>query len=93
MFELTIIVDFEKPMLVTNVGGLAEIIPDQKVGYVVEPNPQAIADKLVDFFENNRSEEFIANLIEEKKKYDWSTMTGTIQNLYTQLTENHADSK
>jgi len=84
---------FEKPMLVTNVGGLAEIIPDQKVGYVVEPNPQAIADQLVDFYENRRCDEFIANLIEEKKKYDWSTMTGTIQNLYTQLTENHADSK
>jgi len=77
---------FEKPMLVTNVGGLSEIIPDQKVGYVVEPNPKAIANKLVDFFENRRSQEFVANLVEEKKKYAWSTMTGTIFELYQELT-------
>ena len=77
---------FEKPMLVTNVGGLSEIIPDQKVGYVVEPNPKAIADKLVDFFENRRSQEFVANLVEEKKKYAWNTMTGTIFELYQKLT-------
>jgi len=77
---------FEKSMLVTNVGGLAEIIPDQKVGYVVEPNPKAIADQLVDFFENKRESEFISNLIHEKKKYAWSTMTNTIEQLYTKLT-------
>jgi len=73
---------FEKPMLVTNVGGLAEIIPDEKVGYVVEPNPKAIADKLLNFFKNNRADEFHINLIEEKKKYAWSTMTETIKLLY-----------
>ncbi len=76
---------FEKPMLVTNVGGLAEIIPDGKVGYVVEPNPTAIADKLVDFFENNRASQFIEPIKEEKKKYAWSNMTRTIQNLDSEL--------
>jgi len=76
---------FEKPMLVTKVGGLAEIIPDGKVGYVVEPNPQAIADKLVDFFENDRSQYFLANLIEEKKKYSWNTMTNTIKRLFQNI--------
>lgn len=76
---------FEKPMLVTNVGGLAEIIPHQKVGYVVEPNPQAIADMLVDFFESRRSGEFIENLKEEKKKYTWNTMTSAIFEVYRSL--------
>jgi glycosyltransferase involved in cell wall biosynthesis len=84
---------FEKPMLVTNVGGLAEIIPDEKVGYVVEPNPKAIADKLVDFFENKKATSFHENILEEKKKYTWNTMTSTIQQLYKQLTENHANQK
>jgi D-inositol-3-phosphate glycosyltransferase len=72
---------FEKPMLVTNVGGLAEIIPDGKVGYVVEPNPQAIAEKLGDFFINQRYDSFIDHLKEEKKKYAWDKMTGTIKEL------------
>lgn len=80
---------FEKPMLVTNVGGLAEIIPDGKVGYVVEPYPEQIAEKLIDFFENHRNDEFIENVLIEKKKYEWSTMTNTIMNLYNKIT-NHA---
>ena len=72
---------FEKPMLVTNVGGLAETVPDGKVGYVVEPEVSKIADALVDFFEKNRSAEFISNLKEEKKKYDWKLMVETVNKI------------
>jgi len=73
---------FEKPILVTNVGGLAEIVPHQKVGYVVEVNPQKIADAIIDFYTNNRSEEFINNIKVEKSKYSWSGMTSTINMLF-----------
>ncbi len=73
---------FEKPMLVTKVGGLAEIVPHQKVGYVVETKPEQIADALVDFYKNKRAEEFIANIKLEKKKYEWSKMTSAIYNLF-----------
>lgn len=69
---------FEKPMLVTNVGGLKEIIPNGKVGYVVESQPSAIADALVDFYENERFETFVEGVKEEKKKYTWSNMTSAI---------------
>ncbi|WP_372934674.1 glycosyltransferase [Mariniphaga sediminis] len=79
---------FNKPMLVTNVGGLAEIIPDQKVGYVVEPNGDAIAKALIDFFENNRKAEFEKNILEEKKKYSWDKMTAKIQSVYQKILEN-----
>lgn len=72
---------FEKPMLVTNVGGLAEIIPNGKVGYVVDVNPKEIADALVDFFSNKRSEEFTKNIQTEKQKFAWSAMTKTILEL------------
>jgi glycosyltransferase involved in cell wall biosynthesis len=73
---------FEKPMLVTDVGGLREIVPDGKVGYVVEPQPSKIADAICDFYDNNRKETFEDNIIEEKKKYEWSKMTATIMKLY-----------
>ena len=69
---------FDKPMLVTDVGGLAETIPNGKVGYVVDVNSAEIADAIVDFYENNRSETFISNIKEEKKKYRWSGMVETI---------------
>lgn len=62
---------FEKPMLVTNVGGLAEIIPDRKAGYVTECDPEQIAEAIADFFANNRLESLTQGVIEEKRKYSW----------------------
>lgn len=72
---------FMKPILVTNVGGLGEIIPNGKVGYVVEPNSSSIADALVDFYENERYNTFVEGMKEEKMKYQWSNMTAAIKNL------------
>ena len=72
---------FEKSMLVTNVGGLAEIVPDGKIGYVVEPTAEAIANALRDFFDNHRQPDFEQNIIEEKKKYAWSRLTDAIDSL------------
>ncbi len=69
---------FEKPMLVTNVGGLAEIVPDGKVGYVTPVDAQSIADALCDFFQNNKQDTFHAHIVEEKQKYAWNRMTQTI---------------
>jgi len=63
---------YEKPMLVTDVGGLNEIVPHQKAGYVVPKNADIIATSIIDFFENNRAKEFLPHLKEEKKKYSWS---------------------
>lgn len=73
---------FNKPMLVTDVGGLKEIVPHNKVGYVVQPNKNEVAKALVDFYQNNRSEEFINGAKEEKKKYSWKKMVDTINTLY-----------
>lgn len=70
---------FEKPLIVTNVGGLAEIVPDGKAGYVVEPDEKQIADAIVDFFGNNRQNEFNEGLLFEKKKYAWSNMTRSVK--------------
>ena len=72
---------FEKPMLVTDVGGLKEIVPNNVIGYVTDVNPQSIADALVDFFHNNRKDEFEQNIAIEKQKYSWSKMTEAILNL------------
>ena len=76
---------FNKSMLVTNVGGLAEIIPDGKIGYVVEPEIREIADALVDFYENDRIGEFEANIVEEKKKFSWANMANTFLSVYNKI--------
>ena len=69
---------FEKPMLVTNVGGLPEIVPDGKIGYVVEPDAQAISDALVRYYDEAREEAFTEGVREEKKKYGWDRMTSAV---------------
>lgn len=71
---------FEKPMLVTNVGGLADRVPDGKVGLVVEPNPVAIADGIETMYELGEAQ-FLIHLREEKKKYNWSVLTDAIVQL------------
>jgi D-inositol-3-phosphate glycosyltransferase len=73
---------FENPMLVTNVGGLAETIPNGKVGYVVDVDVNQIADALVDFFEHQRAEKMIDCIKVEKQKYAWSRMTTAIDELF-----------
>ena len=76
---------FERPMLVTNVGGLSEIVPDKKVGYVTEINPKAIADAIVDFYSFNKEEEFTRNTFVEKQRFLWSTFVKGLQDLYKPL--------
>jgi glycosyltransferase involved in cell wall biosynthesis len=64
---------FEKPMVVTNVGGLAEVVPDGKTGFVTEPEPKAIADAIVKFFEKDSIPNLETNLRTEKQKYSWES--------------------
>ena len=70
---------FERPMLVTNVGGLAELIPAGVVGYVVPPTAAAIADAVVDFYANRREAGFSAGVREEKKRFSWPAMVGALK--------------
>jgi D-inositol-3-phosphate glycosyltransferase len=79
---------FDKPMVVTDVGGLREIVPDKKCGYVVKPDPGEIASAISDFFENERSREYIANIREEKKKYAWDRMTSAVTEVYNKIIGN-----
>jgi D-inositol-3-phosphate glycosyltransferase len=72
---------FETPMLVTNVGGLPEMIPDGTVGYVVEPNPVSISKALEDFFNSDKEILFRQNLKVEKQKYLWDKLTAKILEL------------
>jgi len=68
---------FEKPMVVTNVGGLPSLVPDDKVGLIAEPNAASIALKIEEYFTKG-AQHFLPYLIEEKKKYSWSKMVVSI---------------
>ena len=73
---------FEKPMVVTRVGGLPEIVPDGIAGYVVDVDPISIANSILDYFNNNKEAEMVEGCKEEKKKYLWSTLLNKIDDLF-----------
>lgn len=72
---------FEKPILVTDVGGLGEIVPNGEVGYTVAPHPAAITEAILDFLENKRSPEFIQHIKIEKRRFSWEKMVETFHQL------------
>ncbi|ALJ01777.1 glycosyltransferase [Rufibacter tibetensis] len=69
---------FEVPMIVTKVGGLVEMIPDTKVGYVVDVSSEAIADAIERYYLEDKSEEMVKFIQEEKKKYTWEALATAI---------------
>jgi glycosyltransferase involved in cell wall biosynthesis len=71
---------FEKPMVVTNVGGLPSLVPHKKAGLVVEPNASSVATGILQFYELGEYY-FIPHLRVEKQKYSWANMVNTITSL------------
>jgi glycosyltransferase involved in cell wall biosynthesis len=71
---------FEKPMIVTNVGGLPSLVPHEKVGLVAEPEPKAIADAILRFYDLGE-DYFIPHLRIEKQKYSWANLVSSIKTL------------
>lgn len=71
---------FNKPMIVTNVGGLPSLVPDNKVGLIAEPDAASIAAKIVEYFQKGE-QHFLPHLLIEKQKYSWSVMTNAILEL------------
>jgi glycosyltransferase involved in cell wall biosynthesis len=71
---------FEKPMIVSDVGGLPALVPHEKAGLVASPEPTAIADAILRFFELGENY-FIPHLRREKEKYSWPKLVETIEEL------------
>lgn len=76
---------FNKPMITTNVGGLSELIPNNKVGYVVKTDKHEIAEAIYKFYSLNKEEEFSKNAEEEKKKYSWEVFVDSLLEIHNAL--------
>ncbi|MBS1918893.1 MAG: glycosyltransferase [Bacteroidetes bacterium] len=68
---------FEKPMIVTNVGGLPSLVPNEKAGLVAEPDPKSIAEGILRFYQLGEKY-FIPHLRNEKQKYSWNNLVNAI---------------
>ncbi len=76
---------FGIPMLVTDVGGLSEIVPDGKCGYVVRAEPEDVARAILDYFSNNRKAQFTEGVKLEKSRFTWNSLVNSITEVYKSL--------
>lgn len=76
---------FNKPMIVTNVGGLPEIVPDGKVGFVVEKSGSAIACAIRRYYDEKLEEKLSKGAEVEKQNYSWNRMVNTIEKLTSKI--------
>ncbi len=73
---------FDKPVISTKVGGLAEVVLDGITGFTVpHENPSALAEAIVKFFTEKKEPEFVKNVEIEKRKYSWDAMVAGIEEL------------
>ncbi len=75
---------FEKPMIVTNTGGLPDLVPHEKVGLVTAINAKAMADSILRFYQLGE-DYFIPQLRKEKEQYSWPTMVNSILALANEI--------
>lgn len=78
---------FCTPMIVTNVGGLAEIVPDGRVGYVCDPSAAGVADAVERIYASGVLERFHTACIEERRRFSWEEMCNRIEELYRIVTD------
>lgn len=71
---------FEKPMLVTRVGGLPDLVPHGQSGWVTEPNPSSIADGILELYRHG-TDYFIPHLRRIKQELSWSVLTDKLIDL------------
>lgn len=76
---------FNCPILTTNVGGLAEIVIHNQIGYVCEKDPTQIAHFLEDYLRNDKKQYFQSRIDIEKKKYSWKNFIDELLKLYEAL--------
>ncbi|MBS1577146.1 MAG: glycosyltransferase [Bacteroidetes bacterium] len=80
---------FEKPMVVTNVGGLPALVPDGIAGIVTVPEPKAIATAILKFYQLGETY-FIPHLRSEKQKYSWAVLAEAIRSMADSITDNNS---
>jgi D-inositol-3-phosphate glycosyltransferase len=74
--------NFDAPVIATDVGGLSEVVIDNISGLITrEATPEAIAEKVIQFFEQNKEAKLTAGVIQEKQKYSWDAFAEGIEKL------------
>ncbi|MFC1466514.1 MAG: glycosyltransferase [Candidatus Brachytrichaceae bacterium NZ_4S206] len=85
-------IGFERPIIATNVGGMAEVVHHGETGFVVPPgDSQALATALIEFFTQNLAEAFSQRIRKDKESASWLPMIQLIEELAQPLTAEQAE--
>lgn len=79
--------NFHLPMIVTDVGGLPEIVPDDKVGYVCPPTVEGVMDAIEQLYKEGNLDRFRRNIAHERKRFSWPAMCDKIVEVFHQTKE------
>ena len=70
---------FETPMIITNVGGLSELVPHGEAGWVCEPMAESLAAAIVSMYVPKRLDHIRNSLKELKKQFSWPSMVKALE--------------
>ena len=72
---------FNKPVIVTDVGGLSEIVNDGKTGYVIQPDAGSIANGILQFYNDYEQVDFADKIESYKQRFTWNEFIHQIENI------------
>lgn len=76
---------FGVPMIVTRVGGLAEIVPDDVVGLLAEVSAEGVATAIEKAWQGDNLARYRRGVEEQKYRFSWDATADTIEQLYEQM--------
>lgn len=76
---------FGVPMVVTNVGGLAEMVEDDVVGVLAEVSARSVADAIARCYEGDNLERYRAGVVRNSERFSWNATADRIEELLKEL--------
>jgi glycosyltransferase involved in cell wall biosynthesis len=75
-------ISFDRPVIVTEVGGLPEVVASGRTGFVVPAkDPRTLAEAIIKFFEEDWGARMAPFFEEEKARFSWEAVVRSIENL------------
>ena len=83
---LSIAYGFSKPVIVTDVGGLSELVDDGKTGFVVPPRDTGrLASAVIRFFKEGREAEFSSNIAARRDKNSFNQIRDVFNEIHNDV--------
>lgn len=76
---------FDVPMVVTRVGGLAEIVIDDVVGAMADVDARSVADAIAKVYEGDNLERYREGVHRERGRFSWEATADRISELYQMI--------